>query len=393
MQAILQLFFANLNIVIQILFLTVLGLISVYFFKNIREEADSSSSINSLQVEGLLRKVLEVGPMASTAGGGSSGGEFDLEPPPKAKVDSASRPAINSQTEKKSIDEAAADEQISLQLSKDLQEKENRVKQLEAEVEALKVQGNAGGGFDTKALETRIKDLEEKLAEYEVIEDDIANLSLYKEENARLKDEVRAMKSGGGQESTPEPAADVRPPSKAEDVAGAATSQVSNSPAVFKEESKSQGETSDSVSAIASKVAGPIEPAPTSDSVVEEFARAVEEQKAAESSAPNPAEASTPTNHAPSATDAADGASNKIAQPSAEPPSPISQEPAATIASSEPAEPAQEVAALAGDVDPDKMLSEVNEFSQQTGGKKAEANGPDEAAQLLQEFESFVKKG
>lgn len=50
---------------------------------------------------------------------------------------------------------------------------------------------------DTSEFEKKIKDLESRLGEYEIIEDDIANLSLYKEENARLKNELQKVKSPG----------------------------------------------------------------------------------------------------------------------------------------------------------------------------------------------------
>lgn len=45
------------------------------------------------------------------------------------------------------------------------------------------------------ALEEKIRDLEAKLSEYAIIEDDIADLSLYKEENAKLKAEIEELKS------------------------------------------------------------------------------------------------------------------------------------------------------------------------------------------------------
>lgn len=49
----------------------------------------------------------------------------------------------------------------------------------------------------TPELLTKIKNLEDRLAEYEIIEDDIADLSKYKEENARLKRQLESLASGG----------------------------------------------------------------------------------------------------------------------------------------------------------------------------------------------------
>lgn len=49
----------------------------------------------------------------------------------------------------------------------------------------------------------KIKELEAKLAEYEILEDDIADLSLYKDENARLKEQLEKLKSGAPAEAAP----------------------------------------------------------------------------------------------------------------------------------------------------------------------------------------------
>ncbi len=66
------------------------------------------------------------------------------------------------------------------------------------EVKALKASGGGGGVPEEAAkLTTRLKELESKLAEYEILEDDIADLSLYKEENTRLRSELDKMKGGG----------------------------------------------------------------------------------------------------------------------------------------------------------------------------------------------------
>ena len=48
----------------------------------------------------------------------------------------------------------------------------------------------------TAQLQARIAELEERLSEYEIIEDDIADLSHFREENARLLAEVDKLKSG-----------------------------------------------------------------------------------------------------------------------------------------------------------------------------------------------------
>ena len=71
---------------------------------------------------------------------------------------------------------------------------------LEQELLSLKASGGAGGGGGGNdaliaELQKKIKDLEERLAEYAVIEDDLANLKRLQQENAQLK---AALAAGGG---------------------------------------------------------------------------------------------------------------------------------------------------------------------------------------------------
>lgn len=76
----------------------------------------------------------------------------------------------------------------------------------ETELNQLKASGGAkAAGPEMANLSQRIKELEAKLSEYEILEDDIADLSLYKEENARLRVELDKLKAGGA--PAPAPAA------------------------------------------------------------------------------------------------------------------------------------------------------------------------------------------
>ncbi|MBI2607170.1 MAG: hypothetical protein HYW49_13930 [Deltaproteobacteria bacterium] len=54
----------------------------------------------------------------------------------------------------------------------------------------------ASGGGDNKALLDKIAKLEAKLSEYEVIEDDLANLKQYQQENKQLKTQLAALSGG-----------------------------------------------------------------------------------------------------------------------------------------------------------------------------------------------------
>ncbi len=78
-------------------------------------------------------------------------------------------------------------------------EKEALEKNLE---NAQKEKGDASGGDPavTAALETKVKELQSKLDEYSIIEDDLANLKQLQQENAKLKEQL------GGKASEAEPA-------------------------------------------------------------------------------------------------------------------------------------------------------------------------------------------
>lgn len=81
------------------------------------------------------------------------------------------------------------------ELAAALSEKEKVISDLKSELASLqeKLKAPAAAG-DTAGLEGKVKELTEKLAEYEIIEDDIANLSFYKNENVKLKNELAKLK-------------------------------------------------------------------------------------------------------------------------------------------------------------------------------------------------------
>ncbi len=86
-----------------------------------------------------------------------------------------------------------------------LRERESTIAQLTAELEKLKAAGGSGagasgddGGGKAKIdeLANKVAELQARLTEYEIIEDDIADLSLFKDENVRLKAELEALRTG-----------------------------------------------------------------------------------------------------------------------------------------------------------------------------------------------------
>jgi hypothetical protein len=91
-------------------------------------------------------------------------------------------------------------------LQAELSQRTQELVQLKADLER-----NKGENVDISEYLKKIKDLEGKLAEYEILEDDIADLSLYKEENFRLKAEVERLSQGGAMATAPAPASAAAP--------------------------------------------------------------------------------------------------------------------------------------------------------------------------------------
>jgi hypothetical protein len=86
-------------------------------------------------------------------------------------------------------------------LKSDLQAKQKEIEGMASQaamaVSSGEAQGPGMSSEDKSKLEGQVKELEAKLAEYEIISEDIADLSFYKEQNAELQKQVEALKGGG----------------------------------------------------------------------------------------------------------------------------------------------------------------------------------------------------
>lgn len=180
--------------------------------------------------------------------------------------------------------EASGDD-ATLELQKQLDAAHARI----AELEALLAQQPSGGGdpeIQSKLDEvTQERDeLKERLAEYEIIEDDIANLKKYKQENEQLKKSLAAYEGGGA----PAAAAieDIEPaavePEPIEDIEPAAVE-----PAPEEDDLEAQ-------MAAAIEESAP-EPAPEEDDLEAQIAAAIQEAPEEEPEAP----AAPPVDEAP----------------------------------------------------------------------------------------------
>ena len=98
---------------------------------------------------------------------------------------------------------AGADSQkLSAEISNLKVELEGKQKQIEDLKAATAAAGAAAAGSglseEEKAkMDAQLKELQAKLSEYEIISEDIADLSYYKEQNVKLQKEVEALKAGG----------------------------------------------------------------------------------------------------------------------------------------------------------------------------------------------------
>ena len=100
------------------------------------------------------------------------------------------------------------------QLRSNLTESERKIAALQEQLATAQASGSAPAA-PSEDLLGKIADLEARLAEYEIISEDIADLTKFREENDRLRSELAAAKSGGVAPSaapSAAPAAATEPP-------------------------------------------------------------------------------------------------------------------------------------------------------------------------------------
>ncbi len=108
------------------------------------------------------------------------------------------------QTEAVGAGSPGLDSQKVDQLEMEVLEKDRTIAELNKQLTQAGTSGDYSGGETDSDLLARLAELEARLEEYEIIEDDIADLSLYKTENQKLKDEIASLKNRlGGSTSEP----------------------------------------------------------------------------------------------------------------------------------------------------------------------------------------------
>jgi len=171
------------------------GFLAYRSFKNSRDEETGGPVPDMSNLEDALKKIIEKAnqiPAQPAAAGAASGGT-------QAALAAGSMSSA----------EAAS-------LANEITKLKLELEKKQAEIEAMKKSGSGAtateGGLSSEektALNTQINELKRKLEEYDIISADIADLSFYKEENARLQKELAAKGSASApaQPAKPTPAA------------------------------------------------------------------------------------------------------------------------------------------------------------------------------------------
>lgn len=186
MQVFLEFFFTHLETIIMSLAIIAFTLGGTYILYNVFfAKTISLNQDNARDIEELLKKVLA---QANSIGSG------------KVVIAESKTENISSTEPSLSVSQPVLQENVvnSAELNSLKQQLEDKQKEIEELKNTLQKSSSEELSED---LLDKIKDLESRLAEYEIIEDDIADLSKYKEENAQLKEELEFLRSGGDDSS------------------------------------------------------------------------------------------------------------------------------------------------------------------------------------------------
>ncbi len=286
-------------------------------------------------------------------------------------------------------------------LKTELEEKKGLIQKLES------TPAKGGGGGDSAELQKKIGELESKLAEYEIISEDIADLSYYKEQFTKLQKENDELKKGGAVAATPSSAATAAAPAAVPVAAPAPASvEVSVADAIADLPAEAAAIVAETKPPEVLDVSSVVD-----DDLMAEFAKAVEMQKSGGAPAvaatpaapvkPSPAPVAPPAPEpaAPAAVAEdsspqslvdealAAAASEGVSSPQVEPANPLEQESidldkmvdeASGISTDGPEVNLEE--ALGDSINEDKILAEATALEV-----------PSEDKKLMGDFENFVK--
>lgn len=262
------------QILIVVTLILIVALVFLTLFGSKDEVLDKSGTVGlSPELEKSLQKMLENQATAKSA-------VFDFSKTGGGSVAADTSKAVGGDPTL----QAEALAQVE-KMKSEVSAKERAIQELQAQLEAAQSAAKSStGSSGSAALDARVKELEARLAEYDIISEDIADLSRYKEENEKLK---KQLASASAAPVAPAPPAPVAPaPVAPAQVAPAQVAPVPVAPAPV---------------AAVTPVPAPVEPPPSSgvspidDDLMKEFAQAVESQKAQTAQAKVDAAAPAPT--------------------------------------------------------------------------------------------------
>lgn len=244
-------------IVLTLIFIVALVFLTLFGAKEETFEKTTNNNINiTPDLEKSLQKMLENQTQTKSA-------VFDFSKGPAADSMAASVPNGNS----------APSAEVVAQLEKskaEMAEREKTIHDLKIQLEQVQSEKQKNqGSTNSNGLEARIKELEARLAEYDIISEDIADLSRFKEENEKLKKQISQMSAA----PPPAPIAVVPPPPPPAPAAIVEPPSVELTPVP----------TPVPAAEPSSEVSAAID-----DDLMKEFAAAVENQKATTAAAPTP---------------------------------------------------------------------------------------------------------
>lgn len=271
------------------------------FFGNKSEEshgvsAGNGASLDAVQLEKTLQKILENQNLgAKLAANDDLSVNVDMEvdvPAPAADGDAAAEVA---QLRSSLTDSQKKMEALKAQLAQ-AQEQTAKAQAAATEAQAQAAAAPAAGtpapaaagsmsSEEKEELNGKLRDLEARLAEYEIISEDIADLTRFREENDDLKKQIEALKAGGSAPAAAAPASAAPSQPEPEVVAAAPAPEPTPTP-----EPQSVPEPAAQDLAALADQPGDAPADPNADSLIDddlmkEFAAAVEGQKALESAA------------------------------------------------------------------------------------------------------------
>jgi hypothetical protein len=161
-----------------------------FFHEEAEPEQAASVGLNSSEIEKTLQKLIE-------AQNSQRVGPADVKSP-EAAAGAEGGPSAAAVAAALSISGGAAAlpaEEVQ-KFTQQIEEKEKIVLELKKQLEVTQ-KAQAEAKVNNPDFEKKLKDLESRLAEYEIISEDIADLSFYKEENIKLQKQLAALKNDG----------------------------------------------------------------------------------------------------------------------------------------------------------------------------------------------------